>query len=75
MEYSLQSNSKTREGVASHPDRNAQFEYINAQAQASIAGETTGRLGGHKKKERVGDFKNDGVEWQPEGKPEPGAGP
>ena len=37
MEYSLQSNSKTREGVASHPDRNAQFEYINAQAQASIA--------------------------------------
>jgi hypothetical protein len=71
MEYSLQSNSKTREGVASHPDRNAQFEYINAQAQASIAEKQPVVSVDTKKKELVGDFKNDGVEWQPEGKPEP----
>jgi hypothetical protein len=67
--YSLQANRKTREG-RQHPDRNAQFEYINAQArrlqkrgQPVIAVDT-------KKKELVGDFKNPGREWHPHGEPE-----
>jgi hypothetical protein len=67
--YSLQANCKTREG-RQHPDRNAQFEYINAQArrfqrrrQPVISVDT-------KKKELVGDFKNAGREWRPQGKPE-----
>lgn len=67
--YSLQSNRKTVEGD-SHPDRNAQFEYINAsvkrfqqRGQPVISVDT-------KKKELVGAFKNGGREWQPKGKPE-----
>lgn len=67
--YNLQVNRKTREG-ASHPDRNAQFLYINEQVlsfqecrQPVISIDT-------KKKELVGNFKNAGQEWQPEGEPE-----
>jgi hypothetical protein len=67
--YSLQSNRKTKEG-ADHPDRDAQFEHINAtvvsfqrQGQPVISVDT-------KKKELVGKFKNGGREWQPRGKPE-----
>jgi hypothetical protein len=67
--YSLQANRKTREGNQ-HPDRNAQFEYINEQVvtfhrqrQPVISVDT-------KKKELVGDFRNGGTEWQPKGKPE-----
>jgi hypothetical protein len=67
--YSLQANRKTREGD-SHPDRNAQFEYINAlvgrfqnRDQPAISVDT-------KKKELVGDFKNGGREWRPQGEPE-----
>jgi hypothetical protein len=67
--YSLQVNRKTREG-GNHPDRNAQFEFINArvlryqkQRQPVISVDT-------KKKELIGDFKNNGAEWQPEGEPE-----
>jgi hypothetical protein len=67
--YSLQANRKTREGNQ-HPDRNAQFEFINAQAtrfqerrQPAISVDT-------KKKELVGDFKNGGREWNPQGEPE-----
>jgi Rhodopirellula transposase DDE domain len=67
--YSLQGNRKTKEGSA-HPDRNAQFEHINAevtrfqsQGQPVISVDT-------KKKELVGAFKNGGKEWQPKGKPE-----
>lgn len=67
--YSLQANRKTREG-ASHPDRNAQFEHINAcvkrflkRGQPAISVDT-------KKKELVGDFKNGGREWRPHGHPE-----
>jgi hypothetical protein len=68
MGYSLQGNQKTLEGV-SHPDRNAQFEYINTRVktfqkcgQPVISVDT-------KKKELVGDFKNGGREWHPEGNP------
>jgi len=67
--YSLQANRKTREGT-SHPDRNAQFEFISAQvrnfqkrSQPVISVDT-------KKKELVGDFKNGGREWQPQDQPE-----
>jgi hypothetical protein len=69
LDYSLQGMRKTREGV-NHPDRNAQFEHINRQVlafqkrgQPVISVDT-------KKKELVGDFKNGGQEWQPEGEPE-----
>jgi hypothetical protein len=68
--YSLQANRKTREG-AQHPDRDAQFRYINDQvrryqkrAQPAVSVDT-------KKKELVGDFKNAGREWRPKGDAEP----
>ncbi|MEX2034226.1 MAG: ISAzo13 family transposase, partial [Xanthobacteraceae bacterium] len=67
--YSLQANRKTREG-ASHPDRDAQFGYINEQVkQALTAGEPAISVD-TKKKELVGDFKNGGREWRPAGEPE-----
>jgi hypothetical protein len=69
MGYSLQANRKTREG-GKHPDRNAQFEFINnltkrlqRRGQPVVSVDT-------KKKELLGDFKNPGQEWQPEGEPE-----
>ncbi len=68
--YSLQLNQKTREGSA-HPDRDAQFRYLNAAVvrhqrrhQPVISVDT-------KKKELVGDFKNGGREWRPKDQPEP----
>ncbi|MGH7128887.1 MAG: ISAzo13 family transposase, partial [Planctomycetaceae bacterium] len=67
--YSLQANVKTREG-ASHPDRDAQFEHINAVAKAAIAAGVPVVSVDCKKKELVGDFKNAGREWRPKGEPE-----
>jgi hypothetical protein len=68
--FSLQANSKTREG-ANHPDRNAQFEHINAEVKAfQAAGEPVISVD-TKKKELVGDFKNGGRELRPKGQPEP----
>ena len=67
--YSLQAASKTVEG-AQHPDRNAQFEHINAKAQACIERRVPFISVDTKKKELVGNFKNGGREWQPKGKPE-----
>jgi hypothetical protein len=69
MGYSLQANRKTREG-SKHPDRNAQFEYINKQAGAALDAGQPAISVDTKKKELVGDFKNGGQEWQPKGKPE-----
>jgi hypothetical protein len=67
--YSLQANRKTREGGL-HPDRNAQFEYINAQVTAlQQRGQPVVSVD-TKKKELVGDFKNGGREWRSEGQPE-----
>jgi hypothetical protein len=67
--YSLQANRKTREG-SSHPDRDAQFRYIDRlvrdrlrRGQPVISVDT-------KKKELLGDFKNNGREWRPAGQPE-----
>jgi transposase len=67
--YSLQSVRKSTEG-SSHPDRNAQFEYINATAQDFIERSQPVISVDTKKKELVGDFKNEGKEWQPKGTPE-----
>jgi hypothetical protein len=67
--YSLQANRKTREGLA-HPDRNAQFEYINASVARSLLNDQPAISVDTKKKELVGDFKNGGREWRPQGKPE-----
>ena len=69
-DYSLQANRKTREGEP-HPDRDAQFQYLNAhvrrfqrQHRPAISVDT-------KKKELIGDFKNAGREWRPKDDPEP----
>jgi DDE family transposase len=67
--YSLQGNRKTREG-SSHADRDAQFGYINRQVCASQEQGQPVVSVDTKKKELVGDFKNAGREWQPEGAPE-----
>src|SRR5450432_2168860 len=69
MGYSLQANRKTKEGD-SHPDRNAQFEYINARVQQYIGLRQPVISVDTKKKELVGDFKNSGRDWRPRGKPE-----
>jgi len=68
--FSLQANAKTREG-ASHPDRNAQFEHINAQIAAFQAAGEPAISVDTKKKELVGDFKNGGRELRLKGDPEP----
>jgi len=68
-DYSLQANRKTREG-SSHPDRNAQFEYINASVQRFLKRGQPAISVDAKKKENVGDFKNGGQEWFPKGVPE-----
>lgn len=67
--YSLQGNRKTKEG-GTHPDRNAQFEHINStvkqfqrRRQPVISVDT-------KKKELIGNFKNGGREWRPQGEPD-----
>ena len=69
MGYSLQANRKTIEGKQ-HPDRDAQFKYINRQAQKQQrAGQPVISVD-TKKKELVGDFKNAGRQWRPRGHPE-----
>lgn len=70
LKYSCQANRKTREGT-SHPDRNAQFEHINATVKAAIAAGAPAISVDTKKKELVGDFKNGGRELRPKGQPEP----
>jgi transposase len=68
--YSLQANAKTREG-SSHPDRDAQFEHINATVKAALNARQPVVSVDTKKKELVGDFKNGGREWRPQGEPVP----
>jgi hypothetical protein len=67
--YSLQAANKTVEG-AQHPDRNAQFEHINAKAQDCVERGVPVISVDTKKKELVGNFKNVGREWHPQGEPE-----
>ena len=66
--FSLQANRKTREGD-SHPDRDAQFAYINTEVSAALA-EGQAVISVDTKKELVGDFKNAGREWRRQGEPE-----
>lgn len=66
--YSLQANNKTREGTT-HPDRNAQFEFINQSVKTQIEKREPVISVDTKKKELVGDFKNNGKEWCLKGKP------
>ncbi|MBA3671333.1 MAG: ISAzo13 family transposase, partial [Gemmatimonadaceae bacterium] len=68
-DYSLQAPNKSVEGKQ-HPDRNAQFEHINAKAQDCIDRGVPVISVDTKKKELVGNFKNAGREWQPQGEPE-----
>jgi Rhodopirellula transposase DDE domain len=67
--YSLQAPTKTLEG-RQHPDRDAQFRYLNEQVKTFLgAGQPVVSVEA-KKKELVGAFKNGGREWQPQGQPE-----
>jgi len=67
--YSLQANAKTAEG-GQHPDRDAQFGYLNEQAQAHMDAANPVISVDTKKKELVGAYKNGGREWSPAGHPE-----
>jgi len=67
--YSLQANAKTLEG-SRHPDRDAQFRYLNDQIKARLAQGLPVVSVDTKKKELVGVFRNGGQEWQPQGTPE-----
>lgn len=69
LDYSLQANAKTLE-VASHPDRDDQFQYINARVKGSLRRHQPVISVDTKKKELIGQFKNGGREWQPKGQPE-----
>jgi hypothetical protein len=69
LNFSLQANSKTREGAA-HPDRDAQFRYIDRLAKAALKQHQPVISVDTKKKELVGDFKNSGREWRPGGEPQ-----
>ena len=68
-DYSLQANRKTHEG-ADNPDRDAQFHFINDAVETALADGQPVISVDTKKKELVGDFKNAGREWRPQGKPE-----
>ncbi len=67
--YSLQAPNKAVEGKQ-HPDRDAQFKHINATAERCLDDGVPVISVDTKKKELVGNFKNGGREWQPEGEPE-----
>ena len=69
MGFSLQGNRKTREGDG-HPDRDAQFQYINLAVSTALAENEPVISVDTKKKELVGDFKNGGREYRPIGEPE-----
>lgn len=68
--YRLNAAQKTLEGTA-HPDRNEQFEFLNARVEAYQARQAPVISVDTKKKELVGEFKNAGREWQPIGEPVP----
>ena len=69
LDYSLQANAKTLEG-GKHPDRDAQFYYINEKVKQFLKRGQPVISVDTKKKELVGNFKNSGREWQPKGAPE-----
>jgi hypothetical protein len=68
--YSLQANLKTLEEGAAHPDRDRQFQHLNAQVRSFLRHEEPAISVDTKKKELVGAYSNRGREWHPRGKPE-----
>lgn len=66
--YNLQANRKTLEG-GNHPDRDAQFEYINKLIRRFFKAGNPVVSVDCKKKELIGNFKNNGREWKPQGEP------
>jgi hypothetical protein len=69
QKFSLQANRKINEG-GNHPDRDAQFSHINQSVTAALVAQEPVISVDTKKKELVGDFKNAGREWCPQGEPE-----
>src|SRR3954466_10503310 len=69
QKFSLQGNRKTLEGGQS-PDRDAQFHHINISVTKAVAATQPVISVDTKKKELVGDFKNNGREWRPAGQPQ-----
>jgi hypothetical protein len=69
LHFSLQANRKTREG-GDHPDRDAQFAYLNSAVSAALEQKQPVISVDAKKKELVGDFKNPGRAWRRRGDPE-----
>jgi hypothetical protein len=67
--YSLQANAKVTEG-RQHPDRDAQFRYLNDIAASFIGDDQPAISVDTKKKELIGDYANGGNEWSPQGEPE-----
>jgi hypothetical protein len=70
MDYSLAANSKAVEGVQ-HVDRDGQFGWINAQVTAHLKARQPVISCDTKKKETIGNLKNGGPEWRPQGEPRP----
>ena len=71
QDYSLQGNFKTKEGNDDHPDRDAQFRHISAEVKKYLAQSLPVVSVDTKKKELVGDYKNQGEQWLPTGHPKP----
>src|SRR5215467_13705385 len=69
LNYSLQANSKTLEGTG-HIDRDAQFEYINKQAKSFLTAKQPVISVDTKRKEIIGNFKNNDREWRAKNNPE-----
>ncbi len=69
LQYSLQGNRKTAEGRA-HPDRDAQFQHINAQVRRALASGTPVVSVDTKKKELIGNYANQGRRWRKKESPE-----
>ena len=68
LDYSLQANRKTREGI-DHPDRDEQFSYINETVKKFLRAQQPAISVDTKKKELVGDFSNAGREYHKKGSP------
>ena len=68
LKYCRHSNRKTKEG-GKHPDRDAQFEYINAKVEEFQAEDQPVISIDAKKKELLGEFKNGGSDYSPQGRP------
>lgn len=68
QEYSMKSNRKNKEGKDSHPDRDAQFNFINEQVKKFQNQNVPTLSVDTKKKENLGNFKNNGKEWSKKGK-------